>query len=132
MKKLSLAAIIAVMLSAFTLQTQAQPKAINIENFSSFSANRKLPVKISEMPVYDKAGKLLYTVKRYNESALSKDISRMVRNQYYDFDIIGVEEVVFPSNSNSIYFVHIGNDKKLETVKVYEGESEVVHEYKKG
>ncbi|MEO8711345.1 MAG: hypothetical protein ABI405_04430 [Parafilimonas sp.] len=133
MKKFSLAAIIAVMLSAgFALQTQAQPKAINIESFSAFSARINAPVKITEMPVYDKAGKLLYTVKRYNESALPKDISRMVRNQYYDFDIIGVEEVTFPSNSNSIYFVHIGNDKNLETVKVYNGESEVVHEYKKG
>lgn len=133
MKKISLAAIFAVVLSAgFTLQTQAQYKAINIEDLSAATLNVKAPVKLTEMPVYNKAGKLVYTVKRYEASALPIEINRMVRNQCYDFDIIGVEEVAFPSNNNSIYFVHIENDKKLKTVKVYNGESEVIKEYKRG
>ena len=133
MKKISLAAIIAVMLSAgFSLQTKAQTTSINIESVSTTSKEIKTPVSITETPFYNKAGKLLYTVKRYDESSLPKGISRMVRNTYSDFDIIGVEEIVLPSDNNSIYMVHIGNDKKLKTIRVYNGESEVMNEYKKG
>lgn len=133
MKKISLAAILAVMLSAgLTLQTKAQTKTVDIENFSKKTISEKAPAAITETPIYNKAGKLLYIVKRYDETALPKDISRMVRNEFYDFDIVGVEEVVIPSNSNSIYFVHIASDKKLKTIKVYNGESEVMNEYKKG
>ena len=84
------------------------------------------------MPIYNKAGKLAYTVKRYTEAGLSKDISRLIRNQFYEFDIIGVEEVIPASNDNSIYFVHIGNEKEIKTIKVYNGEAQVIKEYKKG
>jgi len=133
MKKISLAAIIAVMLSAgLAIQTQAQTKAVNIERLDEATVNLKNPVNITETPVYNKAGKLLYTVKRYDESALPKEISRMVRNQFYDFDITGVEEVILPSDTNSIYLVHIGNENKLKTVRVYNGGLEVINEYKKG
>ena len=134
MKKLSMIAI-AVMLSAvaiFSSNTQAQTKPVNLENFDAITNVAKNPGSITETPIYNKKGKLLYSVKRYDETGLPKDIDRLVRNQYVDFDIIGVEEVVIPSGSNSIYFVHIANDKKLETVKVYNGESEIVNEYKKG
>lgn len=132
MKKSFLAVAIAVMLSAgLTSKTQAQTKAVSIENLSTENAVKK-SVVITETPVYNKAGKLLYTVKRYDESALSKDVSRIIRNQFYDFDIIGVEEVVIPDNSSSIYLVHIANDTKLKTIRVYDGESEVINEYKKG
>lgn len=120
------------MLSAgLALNTQAQTKAVNIESFTTKNVSNA-SAYLMETPIYSKAGKLLYTVKRYDESALPKDISRLVRNEYDDFDIVGVEEVVIPSNGNSIYFVHIANDKKLKTVKVYNGESEIVNEYKKG
>jgi hypothetical protein len=37
-----------------------------------------------------------------------------------------------PSDNNSTYFVHIASDKKLKTVRVYNGESEVIKEFKKG
>ncbi|MEP6465178.1 MAG: hypothetical protein ABJB05_02680 [Parafilimonas sp.] len=133
MKKISLAAILAVMLSAgFTLQTKAQTTSINIENLTATNKEIKTPVAITETPIYNKSGKLLYTVKRYDASSLPKDVSRMVRNTYTDFDIIGVEEVVLPTDNNSIYLVHIGNDKKIETVRVFNGNSEVIKEYKKG
>jgi hypothetical protein len=134
MKKLSMIAI-AVMLSAgaiFSSNIQAQTKSVNLENFDAITNVAKNPGSITETPIYNKKGKLLYSVRRYDETGLPKDIDRLVRNQYVDFDIIGVEEVVIPSGSNSIYFVHIANDKKLETVKVYNGESEIVNEYKKG
>ncbi|MEP6684636.1 MAG: hypothetical protein ABJA35_15305 [Parafilimonas sp.] len=132
MKKISLTAIIAVMLlTGFTLQTKAQTASINIESLST-TKEAKTTVAVTETPVYNKTGQLLYTVKRYDESSLPKEISRLVRNTYYNFDIIGVEEVILPSDTNSIYLVHIGNDKKLETIRVHNGNSEVINEYKKG
>ena len=132
MKKSFLAVIIAVALSAgLTSKTSAQTKTVSIENFNTENVVKTSAV-INETLVYTKAGKLQYTVKRYESSALPTDISRMVRNQFINFDIIGVEEVVIPSDNNSVYFVHIANDKKLETVKVYNDDFEVINEFKKG
>lgn len=130
MKKISLAGIILLFSAGLTLSTNAQSKTVNIEDISTINTVAKTPVTI--MPVYNKSGKLLYTVKRYEAAALPKAVSRLVANEYDDFDIAGVEEVVLPSDKNSIYLVHIANDKKLKTVRVYNGESEVIKEYKKG
>lgn len=133
MKKISLAAILAVMLStALALNTQGQTKTVTIENFIATTISSKTPAALTVTPVYNKAGKLLYTVKRYAADALPKSVRRLVESEYDDFDIAGVEEVMLPNDNNSIYLVHIANDKKLETVRVYNGESEVIKEYKKG
>ncbi len=131
MKKTFLAIIIAAALSAgLTSKTSAQTTAVGIENFNT--GNVKTSAVITETPVYNKAGELQYSVKRYEESALPAEISKMVRNQFTNFDIIGVEEVVIPSDNNSVYFVHIANNKKLETVKIYNDDFEVINEFKKG
>lgn len=132
MKKSFLAIIIAVVLSAgLTSKSNAQNTTVGIENFSTENVVKTSAI-ITETPVYNKAGKLQYTVKRYEASALPADISRRVRNQFYNFDIIGVEEVIIPYNNNSVYFVHIANDKKLETVKIYNDDLDVINEFKKG
>lgn len=133
MKRIYLAIISAVIFSAgLTSTINAQTKVASIENFSTNNSASKTKTVLNETPYYNKSGKLIYTIKRYNESGLPTDISRMIRNQFYDFDIAGVEEVVVPSDNNSFYFVHITNDKNLETVRVYNGESEVINKYKKG
>jgi len=132
MKKFLLPAIIAIFSTGFVMQTNAQAKSVKPDYFNLTATNVNAVNSTAVMPVYNKAGKLSYTVKRYDETGLPKDISRTVRNQFYEFDIIGVEEVVPASNSSSTYFVHIGNDKQLKTIKVYNGETEVIKEYKKG
>lgn len=134
MKKFLLPAIIALTFTTgLVMQTNAQAKSVKPVYFN-LTANNVSTVSETgtAMPVYNKAGKLAYTVKRYGEAGLAKDISRLIRNQFYQFDIIGVEEVVPASNDNSVYFVHIGNEKELKTIKIYDGESEVIKEYKKG
>ena len=132
MKKISLAAIILLLSAGLTLTTQAQTKAVNIEYLTAANISEKAPVALTVTPVYSKSGKLLYTVKRYEAAGLPKAVRRLMINEYEDFDIVGVEEVVLPSDNNSAYFVHIANDKKLKTVRVYNGESEVIKEFKKG
>ena len=95
MKKITLAAIIVVTLSAgLTLQSKAQTKTANIEALSITSV--KTIADIKSTSVYNKNGKLLYTVKRYEAAALPGNVRRMVSNQFYDFDIAGVEEVILP------------------------------------
>ena len=134
MKKFLLPAIIAITFTTgLVMQTSAQAKSVKPAYFNLPAKNvSSANDAVAAMPVYNKAGKLAYSVKRYEEKGLPKDISRLIRNQFYEFDIIGVEEVVPASNDNSIYFVHIANEKEIKTIKVYNGESEIIKEYKKG
>ncbi len=131
MKKISLAAILAVMLSAgLSLQTKAQTKTVSIENFNINTAST-IPVNIAGTSHYDKDGQLLYVIRRYNATSLPENITSIIKNRYNNYTIAGVEEVAIPSSS-SVYFVHITNDKKLKTVKVYNGNTEVINNYIKG
>ncbi len=130
MKRIFLAATIAIMLVAgLSTKTQAQTTSANIE---VLNADVTTPVKFSETPFYNKAGELLGTVKRYGASGLSKEISMMITNQFPDYTVIGVEEVTIPSEKTRVYYVHIGNDKKLQTVRIANGESEVTDKYRRG
>jgi len=82
--------------------------------------------------VRDKNGKLVYSVKRYDESQLNREIKTIVHSQYADFDIAGVEEVVMPGTDKSVYIIHLQNDTQIKIVRVYNGEAEVTANYKKG
>ena len=129
MKKILLAVILSTALATGFSTTQAQTKAVYIENFDVVNSNVKTAV-INETPFYNKAGKLLYTVKRYDASGLTKQVSRAILNQYNDFDIVGVEEITVP-NQASVYFIHLANETKLKTIKVINGESTEVNNYKR-
>jgi putative heme degradation protein len=106
-----------------TIGGHAQSKTVNLENLS---ANK------TETQVYDKKGKLVYSVYRYDATELPADVKSLVRSEYYDYDIAGVEEVQTPGDASSIYFVYVQNDSKLKIVRVYNGETELVKEYKRG
>ncbi len=82
--------------------------------------------------VHDKKGKLIYSVKRYDESQLNKEVRSLVRSQYYDFNIIGVEEVVIPGTEKSVYMIHLQDDTHIKIVKVFNGEMEVTGDYVRG
>ncbi len=131
MKKIFLAAVTALMLSTgIASVTNAQTKTVSIENF-----NTETPVSAqaisAETPYYDKAGNLVYVVRRYMGTALPEGITSIIKNTYADYAIVSVEEVAIPSSS-SVYFVHVANDKKLKTIRVHDGNSEIISEYKKG
>lgn len=133
MKNLSLAAIAALVLSAgFTTQSKAQTSTVSIENLATPVSVVKAETVITETPYYGKNGKVEYIVKRYRQNDLPEDVNNLVRKQFYNFDITGVEEVASALNNNSIYFVHVANDKKLITVKVFNGETEVLNVYDNG
>ena len=125
MKKNFLIAMSTLILAAgLTINTNAQTKTANIENTS---ATHK-----TETRIYDKKGKLLYSVYRYDATELPADVKSLVKREYYDYDIAGVEEVRTPENRNSVYLVHVQNDSKLKLIRIYDGETELVKEYKRG
>jgi len=82
--------------------------------------------------VRDKKGKLLYSVKRYDAAQLNKEVKSLVRSQYYDFDIVGVEEIIMPGMEKSIYVIHLQDDTHVKVVRIYNGELEVTGDYKRG
>jgi len=87
---------------------------------------------ISTTQVHDKKGRLLYQVKRYDENQMPKEIRSLVRSQYYDYNIVGVEEITIPGEEKSIYVVHLQDDTTIKIVKVYDGVMEVTGEYVRG
>ena len=106
-----------------TAGIHAQTRTVNLEN---------IPADKTETRIYDKNGKLLYSVYRYDETELPKEVKSLVRREYSDYDIAGVEEVKTPGNLTSIYFVHVQNETTLKVVKIFNGETELVKEYKRG
>ena len=87
---------------------------------------------ITSTEVHDKKGKLLYSVKRYSESQLNRTIKSLVRSQYAEYDIVGVEEIIVPGTTESIYMVHLQDETHIKVVRVYNGETEVTGSYKRG
>ncbi|HWB28622.1 MAG TPA: hypothetical protein VG738_24280 [Chitinophagaceae bacterium] len=122
MKKIitiALSAVIAVTMSATSVHANAATVNASVKSATSTE-------------VHDKNGKLLYSVKRYDESQLSREVKSIIHSQYADFDIAGVEEIVVPGMEKSIYIIHLQNETSLKTVKVYDGEIEVTGNYKRG
>ena len=101
-------------------------------NAAGHAADTKNATSANVTQVHDKKGKLLYSVKRYNESQLPKDVRSLVRSQYYDYNITGVEEITVPGEEKSIYMVHLQDDTNIKIVKVYDGALEVTGEYIRG
>ena len=133
MKKIFVSAIMVAALSTgFALKTRAQIPLVNIEVLSTENADVTAPVNFSETLMYNNAGELLGSVKRYDASHVSADISSIINNRYRNFNIVGVEEVTIPSEKTRVYYVHISNDKNLATIKVLNGESELISKYKRG
>ena len=125
MKKNFLTAMTTLILAAaLSISVSAQTKTVNLENISI--SNK------TEIQIHDKKGKLLYSVYRYDATGLPSEIKSLVKREYYDSNIAGVEEVQTPGDANSIYFVHVQNDSKLRLVRVYNGETELLKEYKRG
>ena len=105
----------------------------NVHAAGTTASANNIKARIStSTDVLDKKGKLLYSVKRYDESQLKREIKSLVHNQYAEFDIAGVEEIVMPGTTESIYIVHLQDDTHIKIVRIYNGETEVTGTYKRG
>ncbi|MES2645922.1 MAG: hypothetical protein V4717_03525 [Bacteroidota bacterium] len=78
------------------------------------------------MVFYNDNGKYLYTIKRHTEKQLPKEIRHMVKTTYYDYAIIGAEEVLI--DNKTIFLVHIKFDKYSKTIRIDENTMEAIEE----
>jgi hypothetical protein len=120
--------LFSIMVSAFAALVMMATSA----NAATNAKDVKDAKTVSSTEVHDKKGRLLYSVKRYSESQLPKEIRSLVRSQYYDYNIAGVEEITIPGVEKSIYIVHLEDETTLKIVKVTDGEMEVTASYVRG
>lgn len=79
---------------------------------------------------YDKKGKWLYSIKRYSEKELAKDLRSDVKSIYYDFSIVAIDEVSV--NDKTIYLVHLEDASALKTIRICDGDMEEVQDFVRG
>ena len=78
---------------------------------------------------YDKKGNWKFTVSYYDEKHLPVEIRAIVKPVYYDYTISRVEEV--HAGDQIIYIVHVQNDSSLKTLRVCEGEMDLIEDFSK-
>lgn len=79
---------------------------------------------------YDKKGRLLFTIDYYGEKGLPAAVRSLVKSVYYDYTIRTVEEVKFADGH--VYLVDMQDDASIKTVRVADGEMEVVRDLVRG
>jgi hypothetical protein len=74
---------------------------------------------------FDNKGHHLCTIAYYDERGLSSEVRSIVKPVYYDYTIKTVEEVRLPDRS--IYYIEMEDATTLKTVRVANGEMELVN-----
>ena len=84
---------------------------------------------IETMVGYDKRGTWLYTIKRYGEKNLPKEVRAQVKSIYYDYTISHIDEVKVPKQEGSIYIIQLRDNNNFKTLRVCDRELEVIRQY---
>lgn|GEM_PF-3521118 len=79
---------------------------------------------------YDKKGRVRFTIDYYGEKELSREVKSIVKPVYYDYAIVSVQEVKL--NGRSIYLIDLQDSNTLKTVRVADGEMELVQTLNRG
>jgi hypothetical protein len=79
--------------------------------------------------LYDLKGNLHCTLRTYSESNLPFAVRDLVKSKYYDYNILVVYELTYPDSLT--YILKIEDGKKIKTLKVTDGEMEVIGDYVK-
>lgn len=79
---------------------------------------------------YNSKGNWVYSIKRYFEDQLPKDVRAEIKSTYYDYNITHVEEVLM--NETPIYIVHLEDAKTMKTLRMSDGEMQIVQDLVKG
>lgn len=80
---------------------------------------------------YDKKGNLVYTIERHTAVNLLKNVMDIVKESHYDYYISGMEKVDIPG-FNTVYIVHIEDQKTIKTLRVSNGEVQVMQDFERG
>jgi hypothetical protein len=79
---------------------------------------------------YDLNGDWHCTLRTYNENQLPFAVRDLVKSKYYDYNILVVYEIIYPGSLT--YIVKIEDSKRIKTLKVTDGEMEVIGDYVRG
>jgi hypothetical protein len=79
---------------------------------------------------FDKKGRHLFTIAYYDEKGLPAEVRAIVKPVYYDYAIKSVEEIRLVDRK--IYLIDMQDSTQVKTVRVADGEMEVVRELVRG
>ena len=80
---------------------------------------------------YNKKGKWVYTIQQYSLDNLDKNIIDRVRSVYYDYGVTSIQKVDQPG-METVYVVHLENEKSIKLVRLTDDEMELVQDLIKG
>ena len=80
--------------------------------------------------VYDLKGNWHSMLRTYSEDKMPFDVRDLVKSTYYDFGIMVVYEITHADNVT--YILKIEDSKKIKTLRVRDGNMEVISEYTRG
>jgi hypothetical protein len=78
---------------------------------------------------YDNKGNWLYNFRSYPEKYLPASVRRLVKGEYYDYNIVMADEI--EKSNTTIYIVHLSNETHAVKVKVCDGEMEEMESFEK-
>ena len=79
--------------------------------------------------LFDKHGLLIYSDTYVQEKDMPSDIRKIVKSEYYDYMITLAIEV--KQNERNLWIVNMKNETTFITVRVEDGEMELVNQFKK-
>lgn len=87
---------------------------------------------VSQYIYFDKKGHWTGYLKVYNEDKMPKDIRKMIKQEYYDYKILAVQEVeIHQPISIPTYIVTVEDDKNIKLIRIQNSEMDVYKEFKR-
>lgn len=81
---------------------------------------------------YNTKGRWTGSVKGYSEDKMPRDVRNIVKQEYYDYSIIYVEEVeTIDSNGVPTYVIHLEDKNNIKLVRIGNRQIDVMEEFQK-
>jgi hypothetical protein len=93
-----------------------------VANFTSNGTDTKV--------IYDLKGNWHCMLRTYDENTLPFDVRDLVKSKYYDYTILVVYEITH--TDKVAYILKIEDSKKIKTLRVTDGNMEVIGDYVRG
>lgn len=126
MKKqiLVIALTLSVLLSASA--TYASDKNVSDKNYTVHT----VVDGYKTVSAYSKKGKMIYSIQYYPSTSLAKNIMDVVRNNYGNCYISGMEKINQPGQ-NEVWVVHMENENSMKTLRVVNDDVQLIHDFPK-
>lgn len=104
-------------------KTTASPRWLRMQDGSCL-------VKFSEPGInyrvaYNRHGSWVYTVRTYQEKQMPRTVRHLVKSNYYDFSIRGIDEIEQYNIDGPVYIIYQEDDTCYMTLRVCDGEMDI-------